>query len=128
MVHFSRLCKIIIDVASKDHAHEVEFWQAATGHELSVIDGAPEYHGVALTSPRMLLFVQRLDEGTARMHLDFHTDNLEAEVLRLERAGASRVRKIYSWWVMKDPAGLLFCVIPCVPGSLNERNAQRWNL
>ena len=24
------------------------------------------------------------------------------------------------------PAGLLFCVLPMSPGSLNDENAQRW--
>lgn len=128
MAHFSRLCKIVIDVTANDHAKEVEFWEAATGHELSIIDGASEYHGATLASPRMLLFVQRLEAGTARVHLDIHTDNLAAEVFRLEAAGATRVRKVHSWWVMRDPVGLLFCVIPCVPGTLNERNARRWDL
>jgi hypothetical protein len=27
---------------------------------------------------------------------------------------------------MRDPAGLLFCVLPMSPGSLNDENAQRW--
>jgi hypothetical protein len=27
---------------------------------------------------------------------------------------------------MKDPAGLLFCVIPEPPGTLNDDNAQLW--
>jgi hypothetical protein len=29
--------------------------------------------------------------------------------------------------VMRDPAGLLFCVIPESPGTLNDTNAQRWD-
>jgi hypothetical protein len=28
---------------------------------------------------------------------------------------------------MRDPAGLLFCVIPSPPGSLGDSNAQRWD-
>ena len=27
---------------------------------------------------------------------------------------------------MRNPAGLLFCVLPMRPGSLNDENAQRW--
>jgi len=27
---------------------------------------------------------------------------------------------------MRDPAGLLFCVIPERPGTLNDTNAQRY--
>ena len=60
------------------------------------------------------------------MHLDIHTDDLEAEVARLERLGAERVRRVHGWWIMRDPAGLLFCVIPDTSGSLNDGNAQRW--
>jgi hypothetical protein len=36
------------------------------------------------------------------------------------------VQKVQAWWVMRDPAGLLFCVLPMSPGSLNDENAQRW--
>ena len=50
----------------------------------------------------------------------------QAEVARLERLGAERVQKVQTWQVMRDPAGLLFCVLPMRPGSLNEENAQRW--
>jgi len=27
---------------------------------------------------------------------------------------------------MRDPAGLVFCVVPDPPGTLNEGNARRW--
>jgi hypothetical protein len=47
-------------------------------------------------------------------------------VARLERLGAERVQKVQTWWVMRDPAGLLFCVLPASPGSLNDENARRW--
>ena len=79
-----------------------------------VIDAPPDLHD------------QRLDSGAPRVHLDIHTDDLDAEVARLERLGADRVQKVQTWWVMRDPAGLLFCVLPVSPGSLNEENAQRW--
>jgi hypothetical protein len=29
--------------------------------------------------------------------------------------------------VMRDPAGLVFCVIPERPGELNGTNARRWD-
>ena len=61
-----------------------------------------------------------------RVHLDIHTDDLAAEVARLEELGAERVQQVHSWWILRDPAGLLFCVIPEPAGSLNDSNAQRW--
>jgi hypothetical protein len=73
------------------------------------------------------MLVQRMEAGPARVHLDVHTDDLEAEVARLERLGAERVRRVHRWWIMRDPAGLLFCVIPDPPGSLDDGNAQRWD-
>jgi hypothetical protein len=39
---------------------------------------------------------------------------------------ARRVQRVRSWQVMRDPAGLLFCVLPDPPGTLHEGNAHRW--
>ena len=125
MAHFSRLFKVVIDVPASDHDKELAFWQAAAGQQLSRFD-RPEYHGAALHGQDFWLLTQRLGEGQARVHLDIHTDDLEAEVDRLERLGAERVQRVHSWQVMRDPAGLLFCVIPNPPGTLHEDNARRW--
>ncbi len=125
MAHFSRLYKIVIDIPADDHDREVSFWEAALGQPLPAFD-YPEYHGAALHGQDFCLLTQRLGEGTARVHLDIHTDDLDAEVARLEQLGASRVQRVHSWQVMRDPAGLLFCVLPDPPGTLHEGNAQRW--
>ena len=125
MPHYSRISKIVIDVPEADHDRELEFWQAATGQKLPRF-GHPEYHGGQLPGQELLLLVQRLEEGPGRVHIDIHTDDLEAEVERLERLGAKRVRQVHSWWIMQDPAGLLYCVLPDPSGSLNDGNAQRW--
>lgn len=69
------------------------------------------------------LLIQRLGDGQARVHIDIHTDDLAAEVLRLEKLGAERVQQAHSWQVRRDPAGLLFL---CDPGT--TRNAQRQQL
>jgi len=69
----------------------------------------------------------RLDDGPGRVHIDIHTDDPAGEIARLEKLGAELVRQAHSWWVMRDPAGLLFCVIPERPGILDGGNAQRWD-
>jgi hypothetical protein len=125
VAHFSRLFKIVIDVPAGDHARELSFWEDALGQQLPQFD-YPEYHGAALHGVDFCLLTQRLDEGTARVHLDIHTDDLDAEVARLERLGAARVQRVHSWQVMRDPAGLLFCVLASPSGTLNEGNAHRW--
>ena len=125
MAHFSRVFKIVIDVPAADHDSELSFWESAAGQPLPQFD-YPEYHGAALHGQDFWLLTQRLGDGPAGVHVDIHTDDLAAEVRRLERLGAQRVRSVHSWWVMRDPAGLLFCVIPDPPGTLHEGNANRW--
>jgi hypothetical protein len=110
VAHYSRLSKIVIDVPPADHDRELAFWNAATGRPLARFDRHPEYHGAALHGQEFWLLIQRLEHGPGRVHLDIHTDDLAAEVARLEGLGA----------------GLLFCVIPEPGGSLSESNAQRW--
>jgi hypothetical protein len=73
-----------------------------------------------------MVLMQRLESGVPRVHLDIHTDDVDAEVARLEGLGAKRVQQVQTWWVMLDPAGLPFCVLPMSPGSLNDGNAQWW--
>ena len=125
MAHFSRLTMAVIDVPASDHDRELSFWEAALGQPLTRLD-YPEYHGTQLHGQDFGLLVQRLGGGPARVHLDVHTDDLAAEVDRLERLGAERVQLVRSWQVMRDPAGLLFCVVPDPPGTLSEDNARRW--
>jgi hypothetical protein len=125
MSHYSRVLKVIIDAPPSLHDQELTFWQGALGQELPEIYSA-EYHGAFLRGNDLMLLMQRLESGAPRVHLDIHTDDLDAEVARLERIGAKRVQKVQTWWVMRDPAGLLFCVLPMSPGSLNDENAQRW--
>ena len=61
------------------------------------------------------------------MHLDIESDDVEAEVRRLEDLGATRVEKIDTWWVMRDPAGLLFCVVRVQQPEEFEANATEWD-
>jgi predicted enzyme related to lactoylglutathione lyase len=127
MAHFSRLFKVVIDIPADDYDREVSFWAAALGEPLlQPFARHPEYHGAALHGQDFWLLTQRLGEGTAHVHLDIHTDDLDAEVARLEDLGARRVQRVDSWQVMRDPASLLFCILPDPPGTLHEGNAHHW--
>lgn len=127
MAHYSRLSKIVIDVPPADHDRELAFWAAAVGQPLTRFDNYPEYHGTVLYGDALRLLTQRLDDGPARVHLDIHTDDMDAELARLEALGARRVQEVHGWWILCDPAGLPFCVLPSPPGSLDDGNAQRWD-
>jgi hypothetical protein len=112
MTHYSRLSKIVIDVPPAEHDRELAFWSSALGQPLTRFDTHPEYHGAPLHGAELGLLIQRLGHGPGRVHLDIHTDDLAAEIARLEKLGAERVQQMHSWWVLRDPAGLPFCVIP----------------
>lgn len=52
--------------------------------------------------------------GKNRVHLDFGTEDLDAEIARLIAAGASEVHReameAFRWVTLSDPDGNLFCV------------------
>ncbi|NUT35738.1 MAG: VOC family protein [Hamadaea sp.] len=125
MAHYSRISKILIDAPDPVHDAEVTFWEGAIGQDLEVFPGFPDFRGADLTPDGLGIIVQRLGDGSPRVHLDIHTTDVDAEVARLEALGARKVRRQDQWWVMQDPAGLLFCVIP--DRRLDETNAQRWD-
>jgi hypothetical protein len=124
MSHRSLITAIVIDVESHQHAAEVTFWSGAVGKELVRLSH-PEYHGARLT-PTLVLLLQELGEGAPRVHVDIHTDDVDAEVARLEVLGASAVDRLDDWAVMRDPAGLPFCVVRAVPGELDDTAAAVW--
>jgi hypothetical protein len=127
MAHYSQLNKVVIDVPAEAHDAEVAFWAGASGAALRQAERYPEYHGGRVPGGDLHLLTQRLGAGEARVHLDIHTDDLDAELARLEALGARRVREVNGWWIMADPAGLPFCVLPDPPGTLTDANAQRWD-
>jgi hypothetical protein len=56
--------------------------------------------------------MQRVGDPTpSRVHLDVATDDIGAELQRLEGLGATRLHKCDRYWQMRDPGGLVFCVI-----------------
>jgi hypothetical protein len=73
--------------------------------------------------------LQRIDDekvSKERMHLDLETDDIEAEVQRLEALGATRYdhqqERGFDFWVMRDPWGNEFCVLhPNFPELLARR-------
>lgn len=112
MSHRSRLAGFIIDCRSDDLDAAARFWSDALGlpiGELSPeesatyakLDGAPgDLH----------VEVQKVTHDS-RVHLDIETDDIEAEVRRLEALGAKRIATVHTWVVMEAPTGQRFCVV-----------------
>jgi hypothetical protein len=111
-MHRSRLTALAIDVPAGLHRQEADFWSGALGTgQRKDVDGDP-YVDLDRRIGGLEVFVQRIGDDAARYHLDIETDDVDAEVARLEALGASRVEPVRGWWIMRDPAGLLFCVVP----------------
>ncbi len=113
-MHRILLRTIVFDFAPDVHDAACDFWQVALAAGIRRGTSYPEYH--VLEHPAALgpVMVQSLGRGTSRIHLDIETDDTDAEVTRLVTAGAMVVESHDDWTVLRDPAGLLFWVVPAV--------------
>jgi hypothetical protein len=60
----------------------------------------------------------------SRVHLDIETDDMPAEIERLEKLGAKRIQAVHTWWVMEAPTGQRFCVVQAASQGFSERAAE----
>lgn len=106
----SRLAAFVIDCKAADLDAATAFWSAALGRPAKP---ASESRYVDLVSPQgePLLILQAVDHES-RIHLDIETDDIPAEVARLERLGARQVGAVKDWIVMQAPTGHRFCLVP----------------
>ncbi len=109
-MHRSRLAGFIIDCNTDDLPAAAEFWGAALGMEVGALpDEEGKYIELVEPSGPLDIGVQAVSHPS-RVHLDIVTDDVEAEVRRLEALGATRVQQVKTWWVMEAPTGQRFCV------------------
>ena len=121
-MHHSRLSTFVIDCRTENADEAARFWSAALGRPIESADG--NYRQLAGTADEPILLVQKVDHP-GRIHLDIETDDMEAEVKRLEGLGARRVVFVKTWWVMEAPTGQRFCVVNPQRGPLAGR-ANEW--
>ena len=111
-MHKSKLCGFIIDCQTDDLNSAADFWGGALGMKVKKLPAEEGEKYVRLLDPTEHLHVEVQSVSHAsRVHLDIETDNIEAEVERLEKLGATRIKQINSWWVMEAPTGQRFCVV-----------------
>lgn len=126
-MHKSRLGVIVIDCQSDDLSESEAFWSQALGCAVQHSE-APEHRNYAkLETPdsSVAVLLQKVDHES-RVHLDIETDDIEAEVQRLEKLGARRVKQLPRWWVMQAPSGHRFCVVAAQRGDFDEE-ANQWD-
>ncbi len=124
-MHKSRFCAFVIDCNVPDLDAAARFWGAAMGREVEApSETSPNYRGLKVRADEPMMLLQKVDHPS-RVHLDIESDDIEAEVARLEALGASRVVKVHTWWVMEAPTGHRFCVVRPQRGPLGD-DANVW--
>lgn len=121
-MHRSRLGVVVIDCRTEDLTEATAFWSGVLGVEATLHDDGKYASFEGLTGPRVDL--QAVDHDP-RVHLDFETDDREAEAERLKRLGAREVARIRDWIVMEAPTGHRFCLIK-PQGADFPGDARRW--
>ncbi len=101
-----------------------QFWGSALGLTVLGSDG-PNYQRLDATAHHLTVEVQQVIHAS-RVHLDLETDNVEAEVQRLERLGATRVKQGLRWWVLQAPTGHRFCVVQARADLSDAPGVQVW--
>ena len=112
MPHHSRLAGFIIDCKADDLDSAARFWSDALGLPVGELSGveAETYAKLDDGPGDLHIEVQAVDHAS-RVHLDIESDDIEAEVARLEKLGAKRIKFVHTWWVMQAPTGQRFCVV-----------------
>jgi predicted enzyme related to lactoylglutathione lyase len=124
-MHKSKLGGFIIDCRTDDLGAAADFWGAALGMPVRELPGAEgeSYKRLEDRQHGLDIEVQKV-EHPSRVHLDIETDDIEAEVRRLEALGAKRIQAIQTWWVMEAPTGQRFCVVRASSAKFQERAAE----
>ena len=125
-MHKSRLAGFIVDCKTDDLDTAAGFWSEALGApatNAANLDESP-YVELAMPKDEPYIEIQKV-EHESRVHLDIETDDIDAEVSRLESLGARKISKIKKWCVMEAPTGQRFCVVPVVSADFNNR-AHTW--
>lgn len=125
-MHKSRLGALVIDCQTDDLFKHAEFWSAALGAKAEQPNEQLNEKYVRLEgrSGDVQVLLQRVDHPS-RVHIDIETDDIEAEVNRLQDLGATVVERLEEWVVMEAPSGHRFCVIGPVRDGFDS-SANAW--
>ena len=126
-MHKSRLVGFIIDCEIDDLDAAANFWGQALGAPAAGKADLSKSPYVELKMPadEPYIEVQKVDHPS-RIHLDIETDDIDAEVARLENLGARKIAVIKRWVVLEAPTGQRFCVVPVDSANFAEK-ANLWN-
>ena len=126
-MHYSRICAVLIDCNTSDVDEAAHFWSDALGRAVDSDHAGSRGNYRMLETPpdELIVQIQRV-EHDSRVHVDIETDDIPAEVSRLEKLGAKVVERLERWVVMQAPTGQRFCVVRVQrPGF--PKSANRWD-
>ena len=124
-MHRSRIGVVLIDHPPTSYDSATAFWGAAAGATPEPVQGEP-YTSLGHVGA-LELATQRLDDDSGpRVHLDVETDDVEAEVRRLQGLGATVTDRRDEYAILADPGGLVFCVVPVQSREQFEHAATTW--
>jgi hypothetical protein len=111
-MHHSRLCAVLIDCKTSDVDEAARYWGEALGRPVDLKHSGSRGNYRMLETPpdEPIVQIQRV-EHESRVHIDIETDDIPAEVARLEKLGAKVVDRLERWVVMQAPTGQRFCVV-----------------
>jgi predicted enzyme related to lactoylglutathione lyase len=111
-MHRSRINGILIDCNVDDIQAAAQFWAEALGRPVDRDHRGTRGNYVMLETPpdEISIQIQRVDHES-RVHIDIETNDIEAEVARLERLGAKVDKRLERWVVMQAPSGQRFCIV-----------------
>ena len=126
MTHRSRINGILIDCNVEDIGAAARFWAEALGRPIDPDHPGTRGNYVMLETPpdEISVQIQRVDHES-RIHLDIETDDIPAEVARLEELGATVDKRMERWVVMHAPSGQRFCVVRVQRDDF-DRTANNW--
>lgn len=126
-MHRSRLCAVLIDCQDGDIDEAAAFWAKALGRPVDPDHPGTRgnYRMLATPPDEPIVQLQRVTHES-RVHIDIETDDIPAEVARLEALGANVAQRLERWVVMEAPTGHRFCVVRVQrPGF--PKNATEWD-
>ena len=108
-MHRSRLCARLIDCRTDDIDAAARFWAEALGRAVDPDHPGTRgnYRMLATPPDEPIVQLQRVDHES-RVHIEIETDDIPAEVARLEKLGARVAEHLPRWVVMQAPTGQRF--------------------
>jgi Glyoxalase-like domain len=126
-MHRSRINGLLIDCKTDDIDTAAEFWAAALGRPVDPKHPGTRGNYRMLETPpdEVSVQIQRVDHES-RVHIDIETDDIPAEVARLEKLGAKVDERKERWVIMRAPTGQRFCIVR-VQRTNWPKNANQWD-